>query len=87
MLEASEYVTAGRKIVLCIKNVAVGSKIAGHTITPTEAADLNRARGYLVDVAKRHKVEVYETVEKMTEACLKMLDGLKGSREAKEPEG
>ena len=74
MLEASEYVTAGRRIILCVKNVAAGAQIAGHEIKSEEAKDLNRARDYLINVAERNNVKVYTTIKEMMVACLAELD-------------
>ena len=74
MLEASEYVTAGRRIILCVKNVEAGAQIAGHEIKSDEAKDLNRARDYLINVAERNNVKVYTTIEEMMVACLAELE-------------
>ena len=74
MLEASEYVTAGRRIILCVKNVAAGAQIAGHEIKSEEAKDLNRARDYLINVAERNNVKVYTTIKEMMVACLAELE-------------
>ena len=72
MLEASEYIAAGRKVVLIVEEVEVGSEIAGTTCDVAEAKDLNRARSYLRDVATRHGAPVHETVVEAIDCVIAM---------------
>ena len=44
MLEAAEYISTGRRVVLVVQNIADGTEIAGSKVTGGELKDLNRAR-------------------------------------------
>jgi len=72
MLEAVEFITAGRQVVLAIAPIKEGQTIAGASgasVSAGECKDLNRARTYLGDVAKRHAVQVHESVEGAIKDC------------------
>lgn len=73
MIEVTEYVTKGRAVVLVVKNIVDGTEIAGSAITGAELKDLNRARAYLLDVAKRHSTPVFESEEEAVEYCIETL--------------
>ena len=60
MMEATEYICSGRRVVLVVKDCAAGSFSAGGL------KDLNRARSYLRDLAQRHSTPVCASV---AEAC------------------
>ena len=73
MIEASEYVSTGRKIVLVIQQVAVGTVIGSGKVDEAEAKDLNRARSYLRDVASRHEMSnVYDNIPEAIQAVVTM---------------
>lgn len=55
MLEACEYIVLGRNIVLCIDNVTKYEE--------SENKDINRGRAYLRDIAKKHHISIYSTIE------------------------
>lgn len=59
MVEASEYICAGRDVVLVVKDVDKGTQIASDTIGITQAKDLNRGRAYLVDVGMNTLYTIY----------------------------
>lgn len=64
MLEAVEYITTGRKVVLVLQSIPDGTVIDGQTITGRELQDLNRARAYLGDIAARYdNTQVCATVD------------------------
>ncbi|MEN9613892.1 MAG: hypothetical protein RLZZ347_199 [Candidatus Parcubacteria bacterium] len=65
ILEATEYAASGRQVTLVINNIPDGTVVENQTITGRELKDLNRARSYLLDVAKRHSgnVSVFPDVE------------------------
>ncbi len=71
MLEAAEYATAGRHVVLVIKNILDGTVIDGQTVTGRELKDLNRARSYLQDIAARRGADVLETIDKAVEFLIR----------------
>lgn len=55
MLEATEYICLGRKVVLCIDDVTKYS--------PEENKDLNRGRLYLRKIANKYSIPIYLTIE------------------------
>jgi hypothetical protein len=73
MLEASEYIAAGRRVLLCVNFVEPGSVIQQSAVDDNEAQDLNRARQYLLEVAKRHGVRTYASIPDLVDAAVAML--------------
>jgi hypothetical protein len=63
MVEATEYMCTGRPVWLVVEDIPNGTVIAGKLITDRELRDLNNAREYLRDVARRNHVDVYSDVE------------------------
>jgi len=63
MLEATEAIVSKRATVLVIIGVPFDAIIGGYSISNTEVKDLNRARIYLTDIAKRNGVKVYTDIE------------------------
>ena len=65
ILEATEYAASGRRVTLVINDIPDGTVVENQIITGRELKDLNRARAYLLDVAKRHSgnVSVFPDVE------------------------
>jgi hypothetical protein len=64
ILEATEYTVAGRDIYLVIDDMTDNTEVEGQIVTGRELKDLNRARTYLRDLAKRHdKAMIFENVE------------------------
>ena len=51
----------GRLIILAVQDIEKGKEIAGTLIEGAELKDLNRARAYLRECAKRHKIPTYES--------------------------
>lgn len=71
MIEATEFIAAGRHVVLVIANIPDGTVIDGQTISGRELKDLNRARTYLRDVAARwNRTELLDTVEQAVESLI-----------------
>ncbi len=70
ILEATEMIMAGRDVVLVIDQIADGTEIGGQKVTGSELKDLNRARTYLIDLAIRHKADVFARVaDAVTAVC------------------
>lgn len=69
ILEATEMIVEGRDVVLVIDPIADGTEIGGQKVTGSELKDLNRARTYLRDLARRHDIDVYQTVAEAVEFC------------------
>lgn len=55
LLEATEYILMGRTVILYIEDVTKYSN--------DENKDLNRGRAYLRNIAKKHFIAIYSTVE------------------------
>ena len=79
MLEATEYIVSGRRVVLVVQDMADGTAILDNKgfqvltiVTGTQLRDLNRARAYLRDVAKRHNALVCSDVHAAIEAIKQM---------------
>ncbi len=72
ILEATEYMCTGRKVVLVIEDITDGTMIEGDKVSGRELKDLNRARAYLADVAKRSGVEEFETVKAAVDGIIRL---------------
>jgi hypothetical protein len=62
--ETAEYICSGRCVVLVINEVQPGAAITGAEVSAGECKDLNRARVYVADIAKRHGVPIFTDVAK-----------------------
>jgi hypothetical protein len=60
MLEAAEYIGAGRPVFLVIQDIPDGLVIEGQAITGRDLLDLKRGRVYLRDIAARHGCTIYQ---------------------------
>merc|ERR1711998_198939 len=67
LMEAIEHITTGRTVVLAIVNVEAEQSIGDDIVSSTECKDLNRARGYLRDVAARYGIKVHASVADATQ--------------------
>eukprot|EP00741_Cyanophora_paradoxa_P015873 tig00020909_g15324.t1 len=63
LVEAAEFIAAGRNVVLVIMPLPENATVAGEKVQKGECKDINRAREYLRDVAKRHGARVFESVQ------------------------
>merc|ERR1711998_408305 len=70
MMEAVELITTGRNVALAVLNVNPGQRIGEDSLGLAETKDLNRARGYLCDVAKRFGIEVHSSVTEAVEDAI-----------------
>jgi hypothetical protein len=73
IVECTEYLCSGREVVLVVKRIKDGSVIGGDKVGPAEMKDLNRARAYIEELAKRHGTAVYSTVEAACEEIIKRI--------------
>lgn len=62
-VQASEFVSSGRQVVLVLKEIPKDARMNGVPMSPGELKDINRGRTYLHDVARRHKCVVYSNVQ------------------------
>merc|ERR1712216_554191 len=72
MLEATELIATGRQVVLTIRDVVPKQQFGEDVVGVTELKDLNRARGFLTDMAQRHGVPVHQTVEAAVHGAIAM---------------
>lgn len=63
MGEANEAIASGRKVYLVVKELKEGGIIDEQVIDEKQRKDLNRGRKYLIEVASRYKVKVYDEIE------------------------
>merc|ERR1712057_114170 len=73
MMEAVEFVVAGRPVVLAVNSVEEGQSIGHDVVGAAELKDLNRARRFLCDIAQRYNVPVHATVDEAVNACIVMM--------------
>lgn len=55
MLEATEYILRGRRVIMVIEAMEDGHSIDDQIITGRQLKDLNRARAFLADIVQRHQ--------------------------------
>lgn len=77
MLEAAEYISTGRHVVLAVQNVELGTEFFGTEVSEGEIKDLNRARSYLLDVALRHGVSYFTSPNCVKEAIASVIQKTK----------
>jgi len=73
MIEITEYITSGRKVVLVVNNIENEQLVDGKPVTGRELKDLNRGRAYLADVADRYRIPVYADVIHATMHAIKIM--------------
>ena len=74
MLEAAELIARGRVLVLCVQSISDGASIDGDVVTGRQLKDLNRARFFLLDIARRSPgtCHICETVDAAIAAVAKL---------------
>jgi raw len=77
LVEATEGICTHQTVWLVIEDIHDGLVIDGHEITGRELENLNHARQYLADVARRYGVRVFSTVEDAVESIVSLF----GSKE------
>jgi len=73
MLEAVEFVVAGRKVALAVSTIEQGQHIGKDKVGAAELKDLNRARHFVCDVAQRYGVPVHNNVQDAVLAAIRMV--------------
>ncbi|GLE10909.1 hypothetical protein PINS_up023181 [Pythium insidiosum] len=72
--ESVEYICRGRRIVLVVENLAIGTQVDGIELTAAELADLNGARECLRRLAVKRGVSVCDDVTSAVEEIIACLD-------------
>ncbi|XP_035782858.1 uncharacterized protein LOC118461533 isoform X1 [Anopheles albimanus] len=76
MTMAAHYIGLGYNVVLCVQMLSTSetSTTTHHsTLSSSAIKDYNRGRAYLIDLAKRHGIPVYEGLEETFESVIKRL--------------
>lgn len=75
MLEVAELASTGRKVVLVIDNIPDGMEVGGEKIAGRQLKDLNRARAYLADIARRHQNTVLcQTIDEAIAKSIQLIN-------------
>ncbi|KAJ0398217.1 hypothetical protein P43SY_006349 [Pythium insidiosum] len=72
--ESVEYICRGRRLVLVVQNLAIGTKVDGVELTAAELADLNGARECLRRLAVKRGVAVCDDVTSAVDEIIACLD-------------
>ncbi|XP_049538387.1 uncharacterized protein LOC125952750 isoform X2 [Anopheles darlingi] len=76
MTMAAHYIGLGYNVVLCVQMLSTSetsSPTHHSTLSSSAIKDYNRGRAYLIDLAKRHGIPVYEGLEETFESVIKRL--------------
>lgn len=73
MIEAGYYIGKGCKVVLCVQKMVPDTYIGGEKITKAAADDYNRGRSYLIDLASREGVQLFEDIGEAVECAIDSL--------------
>uniref|UniRef100_A0A182KD70 Raw n=1 Tax=Anopheles christyi TaxID=43041 RepID=A0A182KD70_9DIPT len=76
MTMAAHYIGLGYNVVLCVQMLSSNeSSPNGHKTALSSSAikDYNRGRAYLIDLAKRHGIPVYESLEETFDSVINRL--------------
>ncbi|XP_018007285.1 uncharacterized protein LOC108665078 isoform X2 [Hyalella azteca] len=72
MAMAAHYVGLGRKVVLCVQDLTVGSPVDGEMLSKYATKDYNRGRSYLTDLARKDGVPVFDDLAAALECVAKI---------------
>uniref|UniRef100_A0A2M4AEJ2 Raw n=2 Tax=Anopheles triannulatus TaxID=58253 RepID=A0A2M4AEJ2_9DIPT len=75
MTMAAHYIGLGYNVVLCVQMLSTSetSSPTHSTLSSSAIKDYNRGRAYLIDLAKRHGIPVFEGLEETFESVIKRL--------------
>ncbi|XP_062619159.1 uncharacterized protein LOC134280725 isoform X2 [Saccostrea cucullata] len=73
MIEAGYYIGKGCKVVLCVQKMVPDTYIGGEKITKAAADDYNRGRSYLIDLASREGVQLFEDISEAVDCAIDSL--------------
>uniref|UniRef100_A0A182NQI8 Uncharacterized protein n=1 Tax=Anopheles dirus TaxID=7168 RepID=A0A182NQI8_9DIPT len=81
MTMAAHYIGLGYNVVLCVQMLSSNeTSPSGHkpTLSSSAIKDYNRGRAYLIDLAKRHGIPVYEGLEETFDSVVDRLRNCTG---------
>ncbi|XP_048776733.2 uncharacterized protein LOC125680942 isoform X1 [Ostrea edulis] len=73
MIEAGYYIGKGCKVVLCVQKMVPDTYVGGEKITKAAADDYNRGRSYLIDLASREGIQLFEDITEAVECAIDSL--------------
>ena len=75
MVEAAELIASGRDVVLVLVDFKAGDDVGGTLLDKAEMKDLNRGRAYLADVASRHGIDAFASVDVAVDHIISLYRG------------
>ncbi|KAL9705372.1 hypothetical protein quinque_008890 [Culex quinquefasciatus] len=69
----SHYIGMGYNIVMCVQMMNNSCSIRGSQLSDSAVKDYNRGRAYLVDLAKRHGIPVFEEIDAAVKCAVEKL--------------
>lgn len=73
MTMSAHYIGMGYNIVMCVQMINNSCSIRGSQLSDFAVKDYNRGRAYLVDLAKRHGIPVFEEIDAAVKCAVEKL--------------
>ncbi|XP_055643385.1 uncharacterized protein LOC129779751 [Toxorhynchites rutilus septentrionalis] len=73
MTMAAHYIGMGYNVVMCVQMLVDGCTIRGTKLSDSALKDYNRGRAYLVDLAKRHGIPVFNDINTALKCALEKI--------------
>lgn len=73
MTMAAHYIGMGYNIVMCVQMLTNGCIVGGSKLSDSAVKDYNRGRAYLVDLAKRHGIPVFNDINATIRCAVEKL--------------
>lgn len=73
MTMSAHYIGMGYNIVMCVQMMNESCSVPGLHLSDSAVKDYNRGRSYLVDLAKRHEIPVFDEIEAAAKCAVEKL--------------
>ncbi|KAK2168035.1 hypothetical protein LSH36_21g07071 [Paralvinella palmiformis] len=73
MIEAGHFIGQACNVVLCVQHLKPDITLDGEKLSSMAIKDYNRARSYLIDLANRERVPVFDNVEEAVKCVVHQL--------------
>uniref|UniRef100_A0A1Q3FKN2 Putative nucleoside 2-deoxyribosyltransferase like protein n=1 Tax=Culex tarsalis TaxID=7177 RepID=A0A1Q3FKN2_CULTA len=73
MTMSAHYIGMGYNIVMCVQMMNNNCSVRGSQLSDSAVKDYNRGRAYLVDLAKRHGIPVFEEIDAAVKCAVEKL--------------
>lgn len=73
MTMSAHYIGMGYNIVMCVQMMNNSCSVRGAQLSDSAVKDYNRGRAYLVDLAKRHGIPVFEEIDTAVKCAVEKL--------------